>query len=369
MKMQRRSQLAFGLLSIMLGAGCATTGASRSGPDRVHMEPVVVHAAADPLTGLDGYDAKQLLDLGNDEFEKTAYDRALKFYDKLVDEFPESEHAVLALYNTGLCFERLEEHEQAALRYQRVIDEHAGSKSHKDALFRKAFMMGKLERWVEVADTFWAIRQLDGLNTMDELEARVGQGVGMFMQGDYPTAEFEFRSALNFHREKSKSEFLPAEYWVGQSRFYLGEIYAREMEQIALSAPSGDHDDWVEAMGKELEKKCELLLRAQNNFIRAIRVGHHGWATAAGYRIGSLYERLHDDMVKVPVPPDLTEEQREIYRHEVKERVRVLVMKAMKVYQMSLEMAERVGQKNEWVDKTTASLERMKALYLAQMDT
>lgn len=368
----RRSvgKLGWGLCLLLGSTACATTAAQKpAGPERVQMEPVVVHADKDPLTGLDGYDAKQLLDVGNEQFDKTAYDRAIIVYDKLITEFPKSEHVVLALYNTGLCYERLEEPEQAVLRFQRVIDEHPGSPSHKDALFRKAFMMGKLKRWVDVADTFWAVRQLPKLNTMDELEARVGQGVGMFMQGDFPTAEYEFRSALNFHREKSKKEFLPAEYWVGQSRFYLGEIYAREMEGIKLSPPKGDNDDWVEAMGADLKKKCELLLRAQNNFIRTIRVGHHGWATAAGYRIGSLYERLHDDMIEVPVPPDLTDDQKEVYREEVKERVRVLVMKAMKVYQMSLEMAARIGQKNEWVDKTTASLERMKALYLAQVDS
>lgn len=357
-------------VGLFLGsAACATTGAQApTGPKNVHMEPVLVRAHPDPLTGLSGYDAKQLLDLGNQEFEKEAYDRALTVYDKLVAEFPESVHVELAVYNSGLCYERLEEIEQAVLRFQRVIDEFASSSSYKDALFKKAFLMGKLKRWPDVADTFWAVRQIGALNTMDELEARVGQGVGMFMQHDYPTAEFEFRSALNFYEEKKKTEFLPAEYWVGQSRFYLGEIYAREMEEIALSAPSAAHNEWVEMMGKELEKKCELLLRAQNNFIRAIRVGHHGWATAAGFRIGALYEKLYDDLIEVPVPPDLTEDQKLAYREELQKRVGVLVTKAIKVYEMSLEMAERVGQKNEWVDKTSQSLERMKRLYLAQLD-
>jgi len=358
-----------GCLLCLGAAACATTqSAPKAGPDRVQMEPVLVRAHADPLTGLSGYDAKQLLDVGNDEFDKEAYDRALTVYDKLLAEFPDSTHVPLALYNSGLCYERLEETEQAVLRFQRVIDMHPDAGTHRDALFRKAFLMGKLKRWTEVADTFWAARQLKNLNTMDELEARVGQGVGMFMQNDYPTAEFEFRSALNFYREKKKTEFLPAEYWVGQSRFYLGEIYAREMEGVALSAPSKAHDKWVDMMGKELEKKCELLLRAQNNFIRAIRVGHHGWATAAGFRIGALYERLYDDLIEVPVPPELTEDQKQAYREELQKRVGVLVTKAINVYEMSLEMAERVGQKNEWVDKTSESLERMKRLYLAQLD-
>ena len=334
------------------------------------MEPVLVRAEVDPLTGLEGYDAAQLLQLGSEQFQAGEYARAVKVYDKLVAEFPASEHVPLALYNAGLSHEKLDDYAAAAAAYQQIIDEHAEVKDTlRDAHFRKAFAMGKLERWVEVADTFWAARQLDNLTVMDELEARVGQGVGMFMQGDYATAEHEFRAALNFHREKEAGEFLPAEYWVGQARFYLGEIYAREMEALTLTAPTADpNGDWVAMMGKELEKKCELLLRAQNNFIRTIRVGHHGWATAAGYRIGSLYEKLHDDLMSVPVPPDLTEEQQGIYRDEVKERVRVLVMKAVKVYQMSLEMADRIGQKNEWVTKTSESLERMKRLYLAQLD-
>lgn len=352
-----------------MGSACATTAVNKdAGPARVQMAPVVVKAKVDPLTGLDGYDAQQLLDLASDEFDKAAFDRALKVYDQLVVEFPESEHVLIALYNTGLCYERLEEPEHALVRYQRVIDEHPGTKSHKDALFRKAFLMGGLKEWVQVADTFWAIRQLGNLNTMDELEARVGQGVGMFMQRDYATAEFEFRSALNFHRDHKKGEFLPAEYWVGQSRFYLGEIYARQMEEVVLSAPQSADGEWVEAMGKELEKKCELLMRAQNNFIRAIRVGHHGWATAAGFRIGALYERLYDDLVEVPVPLELTEDQKLAYREELQKRVGILVTKAIKVYEMSLEMAARVGQKNEWVSKTSESLERMKKLYLAQLN-
>jgi TolA-binding protein len=351
-------------------AACATTGAGSGakGPEQVHMDPIVVHTQPDPLTGLEGYDAEQLMEVGRQQMAAEAWDRAVAVFERLLAEFPTSDYVASALYNTGLCLEHLAEWAQAADRYQRIIDGFAGGETARDAHFRKALMMGKLERWEDVANTFWAIRQLPGLSTLDELEARVGQGVGMFMQGDYATAESEFRGALSFYEDKKKGEFLPAEYWVGQSRFYLGEIYAREMEAIRLSAPAAAEKEWVEMMGAELEKKCDLLLRAQNNFIRTIRVGHHGWATAAGFRIGSLYERLYDDLIQVPVPPELSEEQQQVYREELKKRVEVLVTKAIKVYEMSLEMAERIGQKNEWVDKTSRSLERMKQLYLARLD-
>ena len=65
----------------------------------------------------------------------------------------------------------------------------------------------------------------------------------------------------------------------------------------------------------------------------------------------------------------MNEEARTVYREALRERVSVLVMKAIKVYESSLQMARRVGEQNEWVVKTSQQLERMKALYLATLDT
>lgn len=362
-----QTRFAFAVIAALVLSACATTQQA-SDDQKIKMEPVLVKADKDPLTGLDGYDAQVLLELGNQLYAKGDHDKAIEVYDKMVAEFPDSKHIPSAQYNAGLAYEQLSELDDAVKRFDMIIEHHRDSKSFKDAYFRKAFVLGKLKRWVDVADTFWAIRQLDGLSPMDELEARVGQGVGMFMQNDYATAEVEFMSAIRFFESQSKLEYLPADYWIGQSRFYLGEIYAREFERTKLSAPKVDRNKWVEAMGKELEEKCRLLLRAQNNFIRTIRVGHSGWATAAGFRIGSLYEKLYDDLLEVPVPPDLDKEEKSVYLELLRKRVSVLVVKAIKVYEQSLQMAQRVGEKNEWVDQTSKSLERMKSLYLAELE-
>ncbi|MEM1023387.1 MAG: tetratricopeptide repeat protein [Myxococcota bacterium] len=335
----------------------------------LQMDEVVIRAEPDPLTGLDAYDARELLELGNGQYAEQAYDRAVKVYTKLLEEFPDSKYAALAAYNQGLAFEKLAEWASAAAAFEQVIDEHPESPSHKDAYFRAAFSYSKLERWSQVADTFYAVRQRGELEVMEELEARVGQAVGMFMQEEYATAEVEFMRALKFHEEQENREYLPADYFIGQSRFYLGEIYARWFEEKDLSEPEVDEAHWIEAMADELEAKCELLLRAQSNFIRTIRVGHTGWATAAGYRIGSLYETLHSQMLDVPVPESLDESAKMVYREELRKRVRVLVKKAIRVYEMSKEMAERVGEKNEWVERTNASLQRMKDLYEESLDT
>lgn len=346
-------------------SACAT---SRVDPDRqVRMEPVMVRANPDPTVGLETYDAETLFDLGAEAYQAERWEVAARVFEKLVAEFPEASEVPAALYNAGLSREHLEHWPQAVAAFEAILRDHQGSEVYPDAHFNLARAYGKVERWEEVADTFWAARQLEGLSPMDEIEARVGTGVGFFMQGDPYTAEREFLRALRFYEEHPQRQYLPAKYFVAQSRFYLGEILAREFEAVELSVPEAvpEGADWTEMMGAELEKKCDLLLRAQARFIRTIREGHRGWATAAGFRIGSMYERLFDEMMAVPVPPELDEGAAEVYREELRERVSVLVRKAIRVYEANREMAERVGEDNEWVERTSAALERMKKLYLA----
>ena len=44
------------------------------------------------------------------------------------------------------------------------------------------------------------------------------------------------------------------------------------------------------ALTAELERKSELLLAAQEEYLSAIRLGDERWAVAAGYRVGELYD-------------------------------------------------------------------------------
>ncbi len=335
--------------------------------DPVEMDPVVVVRAKDPLIGLDGYDAKQLLELSTKLYHEEEYARSLLVLERFHTLFSDSALAPQAAYQRGLAHEALERYEEALPAYQVIMENFPEAPVFNDAHFRAAVCLGKLSRWEEVSSLFTRIRQFEGLSTMDELEARVGLGVSLFMQAAYTRAEGAFQAAVFFYEDQEKQEYIPGEYFLGQSRFYLGEIYARAFEAKRLSHPHAGDKDWAETMGVELEEKCQALLRAQNNFIRAIRVGHAGWATAAGYRIGSLYERLYDDLMKLPVPAELDEESAQYYRQQVWERVSVLVVKAIKIYEQSLQMAERTGQDNEWVQRASKSLDRMKHLYLESL--
>jgi hypothetical protein len=86
-----------------------------------------------------------------------------------------------------------------------------------------------------------------------------------------------------------------------------------------------------------------------------------GWASAAGYNVGKMYEELNESMISLPTPSDLTADQGQIYRELVRTKVFILLEKAEKTWSQTAEMVTRTGADSEWGVKTRASLARIRA--------
>src|SRR5262249_21942954 len=150
------------------------------------------------------------------------------------------------------------------------------------------------------------------------------------------------------------------DYFPGQAQFFIGEIYRLHFEDVHLA----EVDD-KDKLAADLEYKAELLLSAQGHYLRAIRIGNPHWGTAAGERIGQLYEELYDQMMNAPVPAHLSEDESHTYRALLRRKVRVLVQKAISIYERTLATAERIGVDSSFVQRTKESLDRMKQTMLA----
>ena len=153
------------------------------------------------------------------------------------------------------------------------------------------------------------------------------------------------------------------DYTPAQGQFFLGEIYRLHCEAVTF-----DPEAKADQLSQTLEYKAELLLSAQGHYLRAIKVGNGYWATAAGERIGSLYEVLHKQMMESPTPKELSTEEGEVYRQEVRRRIKILLTKAIGVYESTVATAQRIGSSGPFVERARASLERMKQLLLAEAD-
>jgi tetratricopeptide (TPR) repeat protein len=300
---------------------------------------------------------------GTSAFAAEDFKQAARYFGRLVDFFPYSRHRRAALYNAGLAHERLEQWEEAWLRFSELADAEKGTGDALEAAFRVAETQYHLEHFDHAARVLGTIAARTDLPVGRRLEAQVQQGVCELESGKPEKAEATLRQALTTYEALEDKDEVE-DYFPAQAHFFIGEIYRHHYEEVKLDPAKGG-----DALANDLNYKAELLLSAQGHYLRSIRVGNGHWATASGSQIGALYENLYEHLVNSPAPAELDAEQAQVYREELRKKIRVLLTKSINIYERTLEAAERIGSQNAFVDKTRQSLEKMKARLLADSDT
>ncbi len=404
--------LASGSLRALLGAGllaslvgCASTSGAKKADETQNVRPAspspkasivmpetLVVASPAEERALGDLDETQLFDCGVRAFDLQDWGKAAACFGRLVDAFPASEHYGAALFNAGLSLERAKRYAEALARWEADLDRFTKKANNQvnqngsngsaapissdevDVVFHAAYAEHELGKLDEAAERLKNLAARAGVPDQRRAEAltqeavcRVEKVEQLRRAGETDANKLEgrgegehlLREALELYSKPSDGgEADPA--LLAQAEFWIGEIYRSYFDEIRLDPSKSDEHGLLDT----LESKAQFLLSAQGHYLRAIRRGDGEWATASGYRIGELYESLHEQMIAAPLPTGLNQEQRDVYREELKKKVRVLLDKAMKIYSQTLQTAQRVNATSDYVRKTNEALERMRALLL-----
>jgi len=359
--------LVAGLVS---GCGAATQRPPQA-VETVAMEPVRVTARQPDAEGdvvIEAYDARDLLRRGNEALSGGQCEAALAAYDQLVAEFPSSRMVSAAHYNAALCLGRTGDTGAAVERYLRLVGENPDSSDVTDSLFQAARGYEELERWADAVGIFDRILEITDLSPDERLEAMTRRGSVLVRLNRLTDGEVQLRRTIAYyHRQKTNA--IRTDYYLAQAQYYLGEGPRAAMAEVELT---NDEAQFRQA----LERRCELLLEAQVQYVQAIRVGNAHWGAASAYRIGQMYSSLYDDVMAVPVPtaeppPDLTApEEIEAFRDEfprhyrrlLREYLAPLLHNAIRWWESNLMMVERTGVRGAWVERTRRNLGRVQEL-------
>jgi tetratricopeptide (TPR) repeat protein len=303
---------------------------------------------------------EELFAHGSSAYAAKDFRQASRFFDRLAESYPSSPHWREAIYKSGLAYEREKKWEPASSRFGQLADPERGTGEALEAAFRLAEAFYYLERYSDAAQVLGTIAARSDLPASTLIEAKVQRGVCEVELGTAEIAERTLREALELYQSQSDKREIDEAY-PAQGEFFLGEIYRIRSEAVSLQP---DHN--AEELAQDLEYKAELLLSAQGHYLRAIRIGDRYWSTASGAQIGMLYETLYSHLIDSPAPKQLNPEEAEVYRQEVRKRVRVLVSKAINIYERTLEAAERIGSSSNFVDRTRESLRKLKELLIAE---
>jgi tetratricopeptide (TPR) repeat protein len=254
-------------------------------------------------------------------------------------------------WNAALAYDRLENYDVALERWQRYLRQ----SDEIDAQFHAAYDEHELHQIDAAERRLRAVLQRSDLKATDKASALLQIGVCEIESGKRADGELLIRQAMELYGKEQVDPSLPA-----QAEFWLGEAYRGTFRESALDPSTMDEKQ----LGDALETKAQFLLSAQGHYLRCIRKGDGEWATAAGFRLGEMYEALHDELVNAPLPRNLTDAQRDIYKEELRKRVRTLVEKAVRIYEQTLSNAQETGAQNAYRQKTQDALERLRKLLL-----
>ena len=338
------------LLVATLAVGCATQGAilSPKVPAVVQMEPVRFEKTEAGEIVL--VDAESFFKLANQQFSDGKYSDAIATFDKLLEAFSESKLKAPALYNQGLAHEKVNQIDQALACYRKLPDD-------LDALYRMGMLLLKQSRFDEAAAHYERLLTRSDLTLSDHVQAAAEQGRALFAKHDYQGAERVLRAAMSHYKDHKLEERLDNDYFLAQAAYLLGEISHAQFRLLPIRLPASQ-------MKQDLELKAQMLLLAQRRYLDAMAVNHVEWAVAAGHQLGAMYREMYEAFISAPVPPEAKGELREIYIDELKKKIEPLLQKAVGIFERNVLMAERIGVKSDWQQRSVAQLSELRALLM-----
>ena len=203
------------------------------------------------------------------------------------------------------------------------MDHYPAGDAGKWGGLRAARIEAYLEQWSPLAAMADVLLARADLTDVERLEAYGDKSLAIVESGDPDAAErfvIKGRDIIDALRLGEGGK-LPLE--VAQIHFALGEIRKLRSEAIVFVPVPAN-------FAVVLERRCQGLLDAQSAYSDAMRSYDAHWAAMSGYRIGQLYQRLHEDVIHVPAPQSAnTPEKKQLFEGAMRLRYRILLQKGL----------------------------------------
>ena len=141
-------------------------------------------------------------------------------------------------------------------------------------------------------------------------------------------------------------------YYAAQARYIQGELVFLEYERIKIAGKP-------KQLAKVLEEKAKLLEEAKSIYLDVVTYKSPEWATASLLRIGQGYEAFAKAMRNAPVPKDLNEDEKQMYRDELEKVIVVIEDKAIDAYKSGYARALQIGVYNKHTQAIRQALGRL----------
>lgn len=361
------------LLTVLFFAGCASTEAVKKDDSQASSlraeESVRVIESTKMLyvtpksielidkAELEQKDLSQIFEMANKFFDLRRYEEAERHYRNILERNAEHPSAAYCYYNLGLIYMRITRWDDAETHFLQAYNSFDKEQDKKDALFNYMESLKKAEKW---ASLLYESEKLINNNPFklnfheeakQEISLRYAESLIMTgkVEDGRKLAEywiFEITKKL----PRYEAIYIPE---LSLAYYVLGRSFVHEFNMLKL-------DNTVE----RLEEKCKKIIDAQTQFIKAINVGVIFWTNASAFEVAKLYMDLYAEMDAHPVPGDLTEEEKKVYKCELWKKISNLLKKSRKTLVNSMDAAKKINEENEYTDKSFKMIAEIDTVYI-----
>ena len=341
-------------LSLLAGAlvalGCAASPARTTAPPHsaanhsTSKAPEIV--ARTVVTPSATTDIPELFEQATAAGKAQQYVAAAQAFERAFELDPNGPLADKALFEAAEMYDLAGQNEQALARYEQVARRFPSSELDRVARVRALRLLTYLEQYQRAGELaeLTATKYQD-LLSFDQIAVLAARALSRLAQDDDAQAELFISKARDIIERESLDAAgrVPAE--LAPVYFALGELRRMRAERIHFAPLPED-------FAAVLEQRCQLLLDAQSAYSDAMRAYDAHWSAMAGFRVGELYQKLHEELMQVPAPKSADSiGKQQLFEGAMRLRYSILLDKAKAMMDHTVAMGDRTGEQSPWLLK------------------
>lgn len=353
-------------VALVFAAGCVSGAATGAGaktpaPDfrEVQIDRLVV-------TSGESLSAYELFSRGKSELEREQYKAAARDLDLVTEQDPRGPWKEEALYLGARAHEEDGDRLGAAERYARVAREFPNGEFSRDAYLRAIRLFVFAERWGDAGQLSHGF--VTRYTTRAPREEIVVQSAIALAELAAPgqTLETRARALSSVTKARSVIERYQLD-GAGNIPRDLAQVYFAKAELLRLEGEAVVFDPMPPDFADHFEHRAQLLLDAQSAYSDVMRAYDAHWTAMAGFRVGELYQKLHQDVMSAPRPAGVDTERRKlVFEAALRVRYSVLLKKGLAMMEHTLAMAERTGESSAWISRAKQARDDLEAAYATE---
>lgn len=267
-------------------------------------------------------------------------------FERLASEHPQNENVYAGLVEAANAQRDKKSFAGAARDYLWAARVTTDGAKQKAAFYEAGTALEQAGDTAQAASVWDALRHRANLTKAEKLEYTYRYAKIIESKGRHADAMKAYQEGVTLAGPNPKADLA---YYAGRCALGIAQHHRRQYKAVELVKP----------LQKNLKRKQTTLAEALKAYAKAVESQDAEVATHARFEVGEILEDFAQVLKNSPVPPGLSQQDKETYRMLMDEKAFPFEEKAIATYESNVQSARDSKVFNEWVKKSYDRLSKL----------